>query len=59
MSVNFLHFAGTWNESQMWMIKNIFSKSYLKVCEEFTNYNSQILTGEPKGTIKFKNRLYI
>lgn len=52
---HFLHFAGSWYESQMWKIGKIFeSKKSQKIIKNFKKYLSKKLTGKPKGLIKPK-----
>ena len=48
----FLHFAGSWYESEMLMIEGLFKES--NVMKEFNHYLNQSVTGEPKGVIKPK-----
>jgi len=48
----FLHFAGSWYESNMWKQKNIFqSKKINSMNSKFKNYNKIKLKGSPKGRI--------
>ena len=48
----FLHFAGSWHESEMLLIEGIFKRS--DVMKEFNEYLNQSVTGQPKGVIKPK-----
>jgi len=51
----FLHFAGSWFESDMWKIKNIFNDKKSVRYESLLNeYNKTLLTGLPKGKIEPK-----
>ena len=51
----FLHFAGTWYESDMWKIGGILeSNKILNQFSEFSNYLKMPVTGNPKGQIKPK-----
>lgn len=51
----FLHFAGSWNESQMWKTDSIFNdKEKIMHLEEFSFYLQTPVTGIPKGQIKPK-----
>ncbi len=45
----FLHFAGSWYESEMIFIDNL---CHVEEQKEFDNYMTQNVTGEPKGIIK-------
>lgn len=48
----FLHFAGSWNESSMWKIKNIFeSKKINFLNKKFKEYEKRKLNAKPKGRI--------
>ena len=48
----FLHFAGSWHESGMWKIKNIFeSKKINSLNKKFKNYEKLKLKAKPKGRI--------
>ena len=49
----FLHFAGSWHESNMWKIKKKYTlgKNFL---EKFIEYKNTKLTGKPRGLIKPK-----
>ena len=50
LSNYFLHFAGSWHESQMWKIDGLCSDySFL---EEYSQYLSSTVTGKPVGMIK-------
>lgn len=49
----FLHFAGSWFESEMWKIGGIFgSKESIKLLADYASYLKAPITGEPKGVIK-------
>ena len=49
----FLHFAGTWYESEMWKNKDTFkSDVFLSRKNEFQQYLSQIPKSSPVGQIK-------
>lgn len=49
----FLHFAGSWHESDMWSFgKDIFNSDFDFLFSDFYDYNKIKLTGEPKGIIK-------
>lgn len=51
----FLHFAGSWHESEMWKIGGCFeSEQHRKECDDYYNYLSMPVTGVPKGLIKPK-----
>jgi hypothetical protein len=49
----FLHFAGSWYESEMWKIENIMTGDHLSVhFEPFSEYSKMKLTGNPVGIVK-------
>jgi len=49
----FLHFAGSWHESDMWLVGDIMADpNVIKTHADFQDYMKQPLTGEPKGLIK-------
>jgi hypothetical protein len=48
----FLHFGGTWHESDMWEIDGVLGDERVKQFEEFEEYLKMPVTGEPKGVIK-------
>lgn len=50
MSNYFLHFAGSWHESDMWKINNIFSE--YETLEEFNKYLALPVSGKPVGMKK-------
>ena len=51
----FLHFAGSWYESQMWRINNVLrSEKQLEKFRNFAKYKKVKVTGKPKGQIKPK-----
>ena len=48
----FLHFAGSWHESSLWKIKNIFeSKKINFLNKKFKEYEKRKLKAKPKGRI--------
>ncbi len=48
----FLHFAGSWYESEMWKIRNIFHSSKIHATNKsFQIYRNKKLYGKPKGRI--------
>ena len=50
----FLHFAGSWPESDMWKTKNILKdKKLLKNYNFYFNYLKKKVLGKPKGQISF------
>jgi len=52
-SNHFLHFAGSWGESQMWKIGDYFSsKKKMENLDQYSSYLTKPLTGLPKGIIK-------
>ena len=54
-SNHFLHFAGSWHESDMWLIEGILQdEAVLKLNSDFKKYLSTELTGEPRGMVKPK-----
>ena len=53
----FLHFAGSWHESEMWKIKNIFeSKEINFLNKKFKEYEKIKLKAKPKGRIIAKSK---
>ncbi|MCG3683487.1 hypothetical protein [Aliarcobacter butzleri] len=51
----FLHFAGSWHESDMWEIGGFFeTKSEKEELKNYYEYLKQPVTGEPKGVLKPK-----
>jgi hypothetical protein len=50
LSNYFLHFAGSWHESQMWKTSNVFSD--YKFLEEYSQYLDSTVSGKPLGMIK-------
>lgn len=49
----FLHFAGSWHESDMWTVGGVLENvETQKRFEEFEEYLKMPITGEPKGQIK-------
>lgn len=49
----FLHFAGSWHESNMWKVGGILSEDRSqKIFSEFENYLKQPVSGVPVGLIK-------
>jgi hypothetical protein len=54
----FLHFAGSWHESQMWKLGGFFEgKERKQEIEAYRAYLSMPVTGTPRGTIKPNNNL--
>jgi len=52
-SNHFLHFAGSWHESDMWLVGNILCDEQLfKMHLDFRAYQEHPLSGEPRGPIK-------
>jgi hypothetical protein len=52
MTNYFLHFAGSWYESEMWKLGGVFeSKKKKREIEEYYNYLDVSVTGESKGKI--------
>jgi hypothetical protein len=50
---HFLHFAGSWHESQMWKLGGIFkSDAALKSLNDYESYLGTPVTGNPIGMIK-------
>ena len=55
-SNHFLHFAGSWHESDMWLTDGILSdENTIEMHKKFRKYSKQTLTGDPKGIIKPSN----
>lgn len=52
LSNYFLHFAGSWYESDMWKLKDIMDENWIKYCEDYYRYLENNVTGHPKGVIK-------
>ena len=53
MSNYFLHFAGSWHESEMWKLGGIFESKHKKEeIEDYYKYLDTPVTGEVKGMIK-------
>lgn len=48
----FLHFAGSWYESQMWKLGEWFEGDSYKYLSDFNDYLKTEVTGEPQGMIK-------
>lgn len=49
----FLHFAGSWYESEMWKTENIMTGDHLSIhFEPFSEYSKMKLTGNPVGIVK-------
>tara|TARA_B100001175_G_C19515106_1_gene646928 strand:- start:17097 stop:18038 length:942 start_codon:yes stop_codon:yes gene_type:complete len=48
----FLHFAGSWYESEMYHDKNIIDNKFLKICKELSNYKNQEINYKSHGIIK-------
>jgi hypothetical protein len=52
----FLHFAGSWYESEMWNFGNQVLKNKISLMfSKFNSYEKKKLTGFPKGIIKPKS----
>ena len=49
---HFLHFAGSWNECQMWKQDSIFSPTDLDEINNYKSYLKTKVTGKPVGLIK-------
>jgi hypothetical protein len=50
---HFLHFAGSWNECEMWKVGNFFeSKKSLEESIQFSKYLSQRISDKPVGLVK-------
>lgn len=50
---HFLHFAGSWHESDMWKLGGIFAtENKSSILEAYKKYLEEPVTGEPKGQIK-------
>ena len=53
LSTNFfLHFAGTWFESELWKTGNFYSLSNIKELNLFLRYLKTPVYGRPKGLIR-------
>lgn len=53
LSNSFLHFAGSWNESQLWKIGDFFKdSSSADWIDKFSEYLETELTGDPKGMMR-------
>lgn len=51
----FLHFAGSWHESDMWEIGGFFETKSKKVeLKNYYEYLKEPVTGKPKGVLKPK-----
>lgn len=48
----FLHFAGSWYESEMWKMQEVFKGGKERLLEDYYHYLDMPVTGEPKGLIK-------
>ena len=49
----FLHFAGSWPDSQMWMVGGFFENDRQNILlEEYSRYLSMPVTGVPRGPVK-------
>jgi hypothetical protein len=51
----FLHFAGSWHESEMWEIDRIIDQNFLNELNEFSVYKKIPSIGDAVGVIKPKN----
>jgi len=47
----FLHFAGSWHESNMWKSDKILEKESVNMIKDFASYLNQPVTGEPVGMV--------
>ena len=53
MTNYFLHFAGSWHESEMWKLGEVFEgKDKVKEIDDYYQYIDIPVTGKPKGIIK-------
>jgi len=53
LHAHFLHFAGSWNESQVWKIGKFFgSQESLDWIKNFNKYLDQPLTGQAVGIVR-------
>jgi len=52
LDCHFLHFAGSWHESDMWKNKNILTKKDEQFFVDFQNYLNTEVSGQPKGMIR-------
>ena len=48
----FLHFAGSWHESNMWKNDNILNKESISLIQNFASYLNKEVTGNPIGVVK-------
>lgn len=48
----FLHFAGSWHESNMWKIEGVLDSDNTKLMQDLSLYVEKTATGGPVGTIK-------
>lgn len=48
----FLHFAGSWHESEMWKMGEVLIGERETLIEDYYRYLDMPVTGEPKGMIK-------
>ena len=54
----FLHFGGSWHESEMWKVPGIMHDKQFDILNQgFQEYRKVKLTGEPRGHIKPKSKL--
>ena len=51
MNNYFLHFAGSWNECQMWKTTNIFDKKVVSEWNDYQKYYLKKPKGVPRGKI--------
>ena len=49
---HFLHFAGSWNECQMWKLDSIFSPFDLDELDNYQLYLNTPVSGKPVGMIR-------
>ena len=49
---HFLHFAGSWNECDMWKLDTIFSRSDIEELNDYKSYLQIPVSGNPIGMTK-------
>jgi hypothetical protein len=47
----FLHFAGSWHESEMWKSDEILKLKSISMMNDFAMYLKQKVSGEPVGMV--------
>ncbi|MBT7557693.1 hypothetical protein HN615_12315 [Candidatus Woesearchaeota archaeon] len=52
LDCHFLHFAGSWHESEMWKNKDNIIQEDKQVFTDFKNYLDIEVSGQPRGMIK-------